>query len=364
MPLLSFSIDLCRSTEVKNTINKYSKGNEKLINEHLQQFYKQFLSIEENLYSHCIYNDIDLTKLFLVKLIGDEYWYVYELDEQLCKEEQNSIIVKFINILSTITTRIDSLFISEKKISWEEEEEDHQIWDGIKHEHFYIPRKAYLDISYNYNDFSEMRIDKIQKHIRSEYYSHHKNKKKQDPETIKKDYANDEVEIYNQLNLGINQLNGTMLRTYSRFDPIGSDIDLFFRCTKKSMPALLKVGRNLFNFIYEYSYDQSLPNNIMRVEQQIIGTSSKTYDSLFYFKENIQKEELKGVSHDYAIFTIINHISNTPNLTVLPYNNDGCSESRDYLLKVGFLKLNKLRKYFSILKKECYHYSIDKKYRN
>lgn len=78
MALISFSIDLSRSTETKSLINKICSKNAEYKDILVRQYFRILNNIESDLYFQCVHENIPLEDLFLVKCIGDELWYVYD----------------------------------------------------------------------------------------------------------------------------------------------------------------------------------------------------------------------------------------------------------------------------------------------
>ena len=81
--LLSISLDLAGSTDIKQAIIVQSEGQP----EHRKQLYDKYLrmlfSVEQTFYELVQANEaLTVDRLSLVKTIGDEFWYVYEVDER------------------------------------------------------------------------------------------------------------------------------------------------------------------------------------------------------------------------------------------------------------------------------------------
>ena len=104
--------------------------------------------------------------------------------------------------------------------------------------------------------------------------------------------------VADSLNLGKCKLAGKKLEfSYIRTDPIGADVDLFFRCCKFACPGLLMIGKKLFDFM------------ACEVEQDRIAVAygddvSTKYEWFRYVTKEICKEKLPGVGADYRLFTI------------------------------------------------------------
>lgn len=318
--LLSFSIDLSRSTETKTIIRNLSMGNESYRERLLEIYYKIFLKIETELYFQCLTADIQLAKLYLVKCIGDEVWFVYDLDTNDEKDHNLHIINRIIAILLRIASKQDRIYISEDGILW-----DSELWETTETTELILPRKCYIDLLSDYVSFTEKRIDPIidtiMEGLRAQGHA--------DPLAVFKDII---PEITTSLNLGVAEVTGKEIRFKNiRFDPIGRDVDLFFRCCNYATPALLKAGDNLFQYIArpvnetEFCIDFSTKEDPCEAYYNFIGV-------------DIDNNELKGIDQNYFIYTILN-FSTIPPLSVNRENvtEDGCNEARIHLLNNGFL---------------------------
>ena len=207
MALLSFSIDLSRSTETKSLINKICLKNKEYKDHLVRQYFRVLINIESDLYFQCIHNEIPLEYLFLVKCIGDELWYIYEWDEaKYTKKQFAALIVKFLYVLDHIASRQDDFLISERKVPWKEEENNPEIWDEIAHERITLPRKVYADILYDYYNFTEDRIDIITDRIKGDLYNqakHIKREKDFSDVSIQEKFKARLPELAKMLNLGV-----------------------------------------------------------------------------------------------------------------------------------------------------------------
>lgn len=79
---VSISIDLVGSTAIKKAIAHDRGGDFAAINGIYERYAEITFAVEDALYRFvAAHQRIDIRKLFLVKIIGDEYWFVYEVDD-------------------------------------------------------------------------------------------------------------------------------------------------------------------------------------------------------------------------------------------------------------------------------------------
>lgn len=331
MPLLSISIDLSRSTETKSVISDIITTDNKHYLDTIKSYFYLFMNIESQFYFHAFHKNIDLMKLFLVKSIGDELWFVYDINEG----DDKKAIPLILGVLLEITYHVNQFPISERNVEWEEEEGNINIWNNVKHIDMYLPVKCYVDYLNNYEDFTLERNKYIIDNITS-LYKERNNK-----------YTSDELSdfikrITETLNLGKYLINdeGKKCFTDIRFDPIGIDVDLFFRCTKFSLPCVVTIGEKLYNYIKPEKYSSSLKFEIKE------SINHSTYDYVPYIHKKISQSEIKGITHDYNIYYLLNkHCSNyfTKNNEI----DDGCDLTRQMLLDNGFIKPHDSYSHFS-----------------
>lgn len=356
MAILSFSIDLSRSTEAKSFINDICQNNQERKDHLIKQYYRYLINIETDLYFHCIVDSIPLENLFLVKSIGDELWYVYDWDEEkYSKKEFVSIVLKFMYILSDIASKRDVLFISEKDVDWEEEQNNPDVWENVKYERITLPRKVFADILYDYYNFTVDRVDAVSEKVKGHLHENAKYIKTKNFSAQKmQEMLKEELpKIAERLDLGSwgKKSNGKFEVTNIRFDPIGTDVDLFFRCASKAIPSLLRIGQNLFELI-----SSKTEGNQFVIEH---GNSVHTsYEYLSQIKEIYRKGSLKGVFKDYNIHTIPIY---TPPLSIMPWiNNDGCTEARKHLQRNNFIKISRVKQFVGLLLRKPFNYYVNK----
>ena len=101
--LLSISLDLAGSTDIKQAIILQSEGQPG----HREQLYDEYLkllfSVEQTFYEFVKADDIlSVDRLFLVKTIGDEFWYAYEVDNLDVEDLRRTASLLMDVVLSTL----------------------------------------------------------------------------------------------------------------------------------------------------------------------------------------------------------------------------------------------------------------------
>lgn len=81
MPLLSISLDVVGSTELKKQLSEFSGKHKTSLDEHYRDLLRSML-VSNSTFLELVHldPDLDIGRLTLVKRIGDEFWYVYDLD--------------------------------------------------------------------------------------------------------------------------------------------------------------------------------------------------------------------------------------------------------------------------------------------
>jgi hypothetical protein len=79
---VSISLDLVGSTPLKRAMFRYGNHDFEKINRLYELYVQNLFEIEESFYRYvCESGVVDIRKLFLVKIIGDEYWFVYDVND-------------------------------------------------------------------------------------------------------------------------------------------------------------------------------------------------------------------------------------------------------------------------------------------
>lgn len=104
MPFISISIDICDSTDAKATLRNHSACIGTEATSLYDGFQRQFLRVEETFWTILQSSSLDIQRLFLIKSIGDELWYTYDL-EKLEEYERRAAIARMIEGLISLQTK-------------------------------------------------------------------------------------------------------------------------------------------------------------------------------------------------------------------------------------------------------------------
>jgi hypothetical protein len=222
-----FSFDLCDSAKIKQKIGKN--------NQILQIYYSKLVEFEISFYellSGNRFENLSFDKLYLIKTIGDEYWYLYLAKTQIEVSE-------FLNVVHQLSQKKPEKYSSSYKVICGEEHND-----LIKHEY-----KFYIDKLEIVNSFSNIRLNKVYEFLL----------RKVDSGVIPKldSVENNEYTAHKYLEtIGLSHVmkqegfksEGINNNIFSyRFDPIGLEVDRFFRCAKKiKTPMRVHIGEALY----------------------------------------------------------------------------------------------------------------------
>lgn len=330
MGLISISIDLCGSTSIKQKIIEISNGNEENVQRLYGEYAKLLFLIEKSFYRHLKNkSSIDFEKLFLVKGIGDELWFLYDTDKITENTyEHNQIFFDFF-ISCVDVLPADTFYISENDIAFGE-------WDKeqtIKHERLVVPKKIYLDLVRDCEEISKWRFDFFKDYIH-ELYTEDMRNFKLDEEKYNK--------IIQNLNVGtiLSSSNGKTSIAY-RTDFIGIEIDRFFRASKYALPGILTCGQSLIESlsINETELNQVKETAIYTNLQIPHGNSThRKYDYVHAFKK---KTNLKGLSESYTLYYLfLDYMINGWILLKPDFMEDMYEVTRKELKSHGYEKLN------------------------
>jgi len=92
-----------------------------------------------------------------------------------------------------------------------------------------------------------------------------------------------------------------------RFDPIGFEVDLFFRCTKFTLPGITIIGHHLFNNLYRENVEEIKPKIVKKDYQVPEGhPGAIRYHYYDVLCTEIEKSNLKGIGENYKNYYLIN----------------------------------------------------------
>ena len=290
--VISISMDVCGSTDVKTRMRACARNDEELA-EWYEEFHRQFLSSEWRLYSQLFQDGNcglhwDWNRAFVVKGIGDEIWLLYEVDEEELWK------------LPSLVSRLfhAALTVAGQLIQWtsasDDDKPDRRPW-----EYRNLPLKFYIDVLDNAFEVGGPRCDFFINHI---------------PEILEVEKCSnnsDFIELGNRLNACSLMGDGRRLITAFRTDYVGWEVDRFFRMTKFALPCVVTVGRELFERVVDRSKESDEGLDGTGLQQAVIecpiqqGTSYRNDHSIRYVETEISQKDLKGVGEGYTAYQVI-----------------------------------------------------------
>ncbi len=307
MAFISISIDLSGSTEVKKTIRNFSSKDKDNISLLYTRFIEQLYLLEMKFYESLVNNQIELKNLFVVKTIGDEIWIIYDLSKDKVKYDSlefNKLIYNIIYGLIYMIMGNNHIIIRERQFV-EEEKYDFEKQAKVKSKKINIIPKVFIDLIEEYEETSNIRykifermFDKLIPYTEQGALS-------------SSDQINNFQEYLNNLNFGT-QMGGSGNNKFDvsyRFDPIGFEVDRFFRLTKFSQPGVVTIGQNLYSKLLVNKLSETT-NEIGYIESFVFPYGDKYFQRVDYFQyifRKIDNSTLKGIDENYYLFYFFKH---------------------------------------------------------
>jgi hypothetical protein len=123
--LISISIDICGSTDAKAKLRGHSGFIGTEAAKLYESFQQQVLRVEGTFWTILRSNSLDIERLFLIKTIGDEVWYAYDL-ERLEAHDCRAAVARMIQALVSLQTKQFDLVAGPPKdlYNWEDVDPD------------------------------------------------------------------------------------------------------------------------------------------------------------------------------------------------------------------------------------------------
>lgn len=305
MGLISISIDMSGSVDLKRKIKEFSKTNNNILIEY-QNYLKHFFHLEMDFYSQIVNYKLDLSKVFVPKLLGDEVWITYNLNgTEPNTLNFNEIFYGIYSAALTLNQRIYNFSVSERELT-EEEEYDFRLQENIKFKNMALIPRIFIDYIDEFQDISKIRYEVFHKR----FWNLFPNEQKKTHEEKEKDLSK-YADYLNNLNVAVAEDKGNKkVKMAQRWDAVGFEIDLFFRCASKSLAGLTGIGKHLFESLYQ---EESINNEVnsknlkfilpMSIDKNNSNRRYEHYNMLAEYK--IDKKELKGIKMDYSIYFLL-----------------------------------------------------------
>lgn len=329
MALLSLSIDLSGSTHAKQAIVEISGGDESLTATLYRRYLKMLYGVERDLYALLAECDgIDLANVFLVKLIGDEWWFVYDIDHT-DSPAFNAVVLGFVDALLR-------LFEKERYLSFHAPEKHslRPMPESKALRVFNLPIKATLDLLINPVEANRERYEYLKDIVLPA-----------DERQRRSLYAIDRnaAEICERLNLGAVGMFEDGHPVHVRRDYIGLEVDRFFRMTSCCRPLLLGMGRTLMAHVDQTIQPVSRDLEHIAVKTLAFGPAwAAPKMKKYVIREAITPGRLKGISHGYEIYHLFGERSLGKGIYAPPPGMEMMMEAtRAFLAEHGFYALGR-----------------------
>ena len=235
MPFISISIDICGSTDAKAKLRGHSACIETETTNLYESFQEQVLRVEETFWTMLRSSNLDIQRLFLIKSIGDEVWYAYDL-EKLEAYERRAAIARMIEALVSLQTKHFSLVAGppEDPYNWSDVDPDTLLQIGM-------PLKITVDVITDALDVATVREKYLAPHVASLLSPLDK--------PAKSVRAGDDcyINLCNRLGIANQVKTKEKVHSLTRTDYIGWEIDRFFRLTKEARKGTVLIGPGILS---------------------------------------------------------------------------------------------------------------------
>lgn len=301
MAWLSVSIDLCGSTLVKQTLVELTADDQARRQTLYSEYLKILFKTERAFYTLLLENpDFDFTKLVLIKIIGDEFWYCYEIDDA----DESRLIAT----TGALIEALMELCAQDRHLLLTSEDDGHPV-DGkgeseLPIRQFNLPIKVYVDLLHEPIGMTTARYEFLKDIVslaggeRATVYR------------VDKAFAKQ----CDRLNLGAPDFFDEGRRVTNRTDYIGLEIDRFFRLTRLCLPRLVSIGQTLGS-ILPLSLKPAAPGlehigtKVVEFAWNDAHLMSWTPLRNYMISQAVPSASMKGISDDYAIHHLFNGAS-------------------------------------------------------
>ena len=309
---LSISIDLVGSAALKRAIFEAGGGDYNVINSHYQTYVESMFEVEEALYRYVSDSGVvDIRELFLAKIIGDEYWYLYEIDPD-DHDNLNEVAHAFIFGLLEVMGNARQLCLP-------------GAGDGERC--YDLSYKALVDLVTNALHLPDRRYAYFEDKI-----SNFLGRESRLPRAGSEDYS----AICHALNVRPSRRAGETGIGIARSDYVGMQVDRFFRVAKVCKPRLVTVGEVLWNSMDMRCEPIDPGIDVNRTGHTVFGGKHRNGQCNSSF-ENIPAGDMSGINQDYGVW----HLYTAGTLREEIYRpsrniSDFLAPTRAYLAKAGF----------------------------
>lgn len=313
------SVDLCNSTSIKSRFeNKTPQYKEELYKTYLQNLYNNELTFYENLLSsyqtYSNSNENILDRLYVLKNIGDEFWFCIEVDADNDLDLANVTVALYDAVKAM---RTSWLSISNSL--------DSELWQDLGGTNLAsLNYKAFFD-------FVEYAVECSQ--TRYEYFT--ENIEKLCNNRTGKFSFEERCRLFNRLNI-CNVISDASKQAVLRTDFIGYQVDCFFRYAKYAVNHMFAIGQRLAERVME-----NQKNDVC-----VLTCGDHTRMSSFHYFYWLSKaHKPKGLAYAYKIIYLIEEQALYDLREDIEAYSDAIQDNSDMELKhlVGILQLISLK---------------------
>lgn len=230
MSFISVSIDICGSTDAKAKLRRHSAVIGSKATELDDSFQRQVLRVEETFWTMLRSCNLDIERLFLIKSIGDEVWYAYDLEE-LEAYDCRAAVARMIEALVSLQTKHFDLVAGppENPYDWENVDPDSLL-------RIDMPLKITIDVITDALDVGTVREKYLAPHVPSLLSPLGK------PANPVQAGDVSYINLCNRLGIASQVKTQGKVCSSIRSDYIGWEIDRFFRLTKAAIKHTVLIG--------------------------------------------------------------------------------------------------------------------------
>lgn len=290
--VLGISIDLSDSTEMKARIAVFAEKDAELANQLLGLYLAGLAGFERDFLDCSLHEGVDLEKLFLVKSIGDELWYAYDITRLEAWEVERAA-VKLLRALLLTASKSYPLVLSEdfnlEQMMADPLPDPNELRYGGQHA---MTVKCTIDDLGVVIVYDEVRL-RTWLRKPPEYFRQDLQWATKDPERAARSLS--------RLGGVAARVNDGKLAIAHRSDFIGLGVDRFFRLTKYGQAGLVTVGQTLLQklqIIDEIPFGAPKGSAIRR-SQFREPLSAESHRSMIAFSVLGAATDMKGIEGQY-----------------------------------------------------------------
>jgi hypothetical protein len=232
MPFLSISLDVVGSTALKKRFADFSDLNNTNLDDHYKDLLRSMF-VSMNCFLELVNRDpvLDIQRLFLLKRIGDEFWYRYDLNDLAPAEiSSHSTHMAHALLVFLLDAHFDvTVFLPDTHLL----EELH--W------------KCTIDLIKHAVDSSELAEDELEHFIGQYVIAQSGETGRQESDMTPHEAS---LTLRNKLGIGLAiGFHKSKMVTISKPDFIGLEIDLFFRISREAEENKILAGHNFLSML-------------------------------------------------------------------------------------------------------------------